>query len=265
MSRKSLINIMTAPPVEPNDNFLRHITSGIEHLDRVNHKDSSKFYKPSSMNCQRNMYYMRIGAKEDPQTPSYSAIDIARTGTDRHEDIQNALIQLNDLKSSEWLYIDVGDYVEEQKKRGMCEDLELNYRKGNEAHFINHRLNLSFMCDGILYHKPEDEYYLFEFKNQASKKASYKTSIDPDHLNQVICYCLCFNLDKVIMLYEDRDICTLYCPPVVVVNQTMKDAVERVLLSTENMVENHLLPKMVSNPALCKWCKYKKQCESDGE
>lgn len=265
MSRKSLINIMSAPPAEPNANFLRHITTGIEHINRLNSRPSSKYYKPSSMNCQRQMYYMRKGVKEDEQTISYNAISIAQTGTDRHNDIQNALIQLNELKSSDWLYIDVGDYVEEYKKRGMCQDLEMTNRKGNECHFIDNRLNLSFMCDGILYHKSEDEYYLFEFKNQASKKAAYKTCIDPDHINQVVCYSLSFNLNKVIMLYEDRDICNLYCPPVVNITDSMKDNMEKLLLQTEEMVENNYLPKMVSNPSICKWCKYKTQCEKDGE
>jgi CRISPR/Cas system-associated exonuclease Cas4 (RecB family) len=92
-----------------------------------------------------------------------------------------------------------------------------------------------------------------------------KKQIDPEHINQVICYCLCLELDKVLMLYEDRDVCTLYCPPVVKITESMKQNVEKLLLQTEEMVENHFIPKMVSNPSICKWCKYKGQCEKDGE
>ena len=263
MSRKSLINLIKEPPQDLNDNFLRHISNGIEYLYNKKGHKSTPTFKPSSLNCQRQMYYMRKGVEAIDDKATYSGIGVAQTGTDRHEDIQNILIELNETEG-DWKYVDVETYVELQKAQGKCLDLEMDYKKGNECHFIDNRLHLSFMCDGILLYKPTGEYYLFEFKNQASMKARSKKCIDASHINQTLCYCLCFNLNKVVMLYEDRDICQLYCPPIVEYSQAQKDTMEKFLLDTEEMVRNNFLPLMSNNPSDCKWCKYKNQCQKDG-
>ena len=115
MARSSLKNICrlieaTKNSLPPERDFLEDLKRSIELSDVKNKRKPSRSYKPSSMNCIRNMWYQMTGADPDEGTVSYNLIGICNSGTDIHERIQKAVATMT-TNQMDCDYIDVADFV----------------------------------------------------------------------------------------------------------------------------------------------------------
>ena len=265
MSRRGLINAIVSPVKERplNRVFLGDVMTAIEKYDKLTAYKPSVWYKPSSLNCLRQMYFTRTEAEQDITVTEYNSIGMADTGTRRHVAIQTVLEHMEEM-GYDWRYIDVAKYIDEKHKAGKCLNLEVKGTKGAETKLFDSVYKVMFMCDGVMQRISTGEYYLFEFKNQISFKARDKEGVDEAHYNQVTAYCAELDLDKAFVLYENRDNCNLQCPEVFEVTQEMKDNFFSRLLDCEGYVERLIPPPKTDNPKDCKWCKYKTVCRKAG-
>lgn len=265
MSRK-LLNLLNAnkPELPANKKFLSDVMSCIERTEQEGRRTGSNYYKPSSLHCMRNMYFTRTKAPRDPEVTEYNSIGMADTGTDRHERIQNVLLNMPEM-GYDWKYLDVAEYVKYKQKFGKCRNLIIKGTQGAETHLIDTVLKLSFRCDGIIRRLSTNEDYLFEFKNVVSFKYNQLDNhCLEQHHNQVICYCTALDLDKAFVTYENRDICTLEVPEVFHVTQDMKDWLVGYISECEGYVERMIAPPKTEDSKNCRWCPYKNICRKVG-
>ena len=246
--------------------FLASVKIAIEEQNKKR-KPPSKFYSPSAMNCMRQMYYKRIGVIPDEEDTPYSNVSMADTGTRRHEAIQEALEFMTKDSQSRFCYVDVSEYVKRKQSHGKCLDLVILGKQGAETMLLHKRLGINFRCDGIIVDKQEKKFYLFEFKNQISFKASGKQTVDKQHLSQVITYCALLDLNDAFVVYENRDTCELYCPQTLHVSEYDK----QTLIGRVNQCESFVVNKQVPTPDYnivsasdCNYCRYKSTCRKDG-
>lgn len=258
--RKRLLDLVGEK--EPNKEFELALQRGILQRNAEGGHTPSLFYTPSSLVCSRQMYYRRTGAVQEADDASYNAINMADTGTRRHEGIQEVLLFMTDR--SDWTYVNVADYV---KEKGL-DYLEVVGQHGAETHLRDNTMGLSFMVDGLLLHKPTNKYYLFEFKNVVSfkfEKVVKTGKILPDHHNQVTIYCRELQLDNAFVVYENRNTCELCVPQCYAVSDKDKAVLVDLITSTEECVRAGRVPDKYEgklNP--CKYCRYKKECSRDG-
>lgn len=255
-------NKSTETPI--NTLFLEALQQGIEQ-QRASKRLPSNAYTPSGMNCIRQMFYKRSKYVPDPPTSTYSDIGMAQTGTDRHEDIQNALLYMTS-HGSRFLYVDVETYVRKRQEQGKCLQLEVRGKDGAETALYDKDRNVSFRCDGIIYDKVTKEFYLFEFKNQISSTAAGKVCVDAKHYCQVNCYCAELCLSKALVTYENRDTCQLYVPEIFEVTDYDKASIMSKIDECENFVIHSNVPPRPDNltSSECRWCNYRSYCKLHG-
>lgn len=244
--------------------FQLDVMSAIERYDILHKRKGSRYYKPSSLHCMRNMYFTRMGAEQDTTPTEYNSIGMADTGTRRHEAIQEVLLSMKDM-GYDWEYYPVSKYVEQKQKFGKCLSIEIKGTVGAETHLIDKTLNTSFRCDGIMRKISTNEYYLLEFKNVISFKfAQVDNEPLAEHIKQVTCYCTSLDLDKAFVLYENRDNCELECP-IIEITQDMKNNLVSYINECEGYVERLIAPPKDLNTKHCRWCKYKTICKKVGD
>lgn len=239
------------------------------------------------MVCERAMVLGRMGAKQDDMD-KYQVIGMAKTGTARHEHMQAAMVKAFPV-DGDWEYVDVADYI---TKMGIT-DVKVVSKQGYETKLFHEGLNLSFLCDGILYHRPTDRYFLFEFKNQASPKTRVKgenpnynpndgkskkiiwmdkvdmEEKDSEYIPQIRTYCYCLKLNWVMYVCEARDFCKLIKPMCFKVTDKQKQEQADRLLRCECMFEKGELPPQIEDSTFIteycrKKCNYKESCIAYG-
>ena len=265
LSRK-LLNLINnnQPELPANKKFLADVMSCIERTEQEGRRKGSNYYKPSGLKCMRQMYFVRMGAEQDTTPSGYNSINMADTGTRRHEGIQEVLLAMQEL-GYDWKFVDVAEYIKKKQSFGKCLNIEIKGTHGAETHLIDKSLNTSFRCDGIMKRISTNEYYLLEFKNVISfKYAMIDEHILPEHLNQVICYCTSLDLDKAFVLYENRDNCELDVPEVLDVTQDMKNWLVGYISECESYVERMIAPPKCEENKTCRWCSYKQICKKIG-
>ena len=271
--RKLGLLVQAAAKKQPiNKAFLTDVMSAIEVIDQKGRRKPSQSYKPSSMVCLRQMYFQVTGTNPDDSKTDYCSVGMADTGTRRHVAIQEALMQMP-LLGYDWQYLDVEEYLRKKWAEGKCLDIEVRGKRGVETSLRHKVLNISFMCDGIVRRISTGTDYLFEFKNQISFKYSHddkdpsaatKNHIDSAHEDQVCTYCMCLDLEDALVLYENRDNCSLECPEVYHVTQEMKQARVDKILECDSYVERQVPPPMHVDTKPCSWCQYKTACKKAG-
>lgn len=243
-----------------NKKFLADVQSAVVRVRQKNSWKHSKWYKPSSLACLRNMYFTRMGAEQDITGEEYTSIGMADTGTRRHEAIQEVLESMKEL-GYDWEYYPVDKYVKQKQSEGKCLSLQIKGQVGAETHLFDTTLLTSFRCDGIIRRISTNEYYLFEFKNVVSFKfAKLNGSSLDQHHKQVVCYCTSLDLDKAFITYENRDTCTLDVPELFEVTQEMKNEIVSYIQECEGYVERMIPPPKTEDSNNCKWCSYKGIC-----
>lgn len=265
-TRRKLTKLIDAAVIQQplNRAFLTDLMSAIEQRDLKRQKMPSQYYKPSSFVCMRQMYFIRIGEKPDLIRSEYTSIGMADTGTRRHEAIQEVLLWMNS-QEYDWEYVDVEEYLKMMQSQGKCTTVKVMGRRGAETKLFDSALGLSYMCDGIILHKPTQRYILFEFKNQISFKFSGKACVDNEHVDQVSIYCATLELDYALVTYENRDDTSLECPELFHVTPEMKQASVDKIMVCEGYVERLVPPPPHTTNKPCRWCKYQTACRKAGK
>lgn len=242
------------------ESFLSDLKRSIELTAKKESRKPSQTYKPSGMNCIRSMYYQVMG-KDVEDEPTFTNIGICNSGSDIHERIQQAVI---DMKSNgmDCEYVNVAEYV---KSRGL-EDIEIvkepDFENGQyETKLYNKKYNISFLCDGIIRYK--SKYFILELKTEASFKWQARTDVDPKHHKQGIAYSLNLDLDDVIFIYINRDVLDMKSY-MFHVTDTMRADLVNLILDCQGYVDRQIPPPKPDVPKnMCKYCGYKEICDAD--
>ena len=242
------------------ESFLSDLKRSIELTAKKCSRKPSQTYKPSSMNCMRAMYYQVIGA-DTVDEPNYTNVGICNAGSDIHERIQQAVIDMKD-NGMDCEYINVADFVRSRN----LEDIEIvqepDFEKGQyETKLYNKKYNMSFLCDGIIKYK--GIYYILELKTEASFKWQTRAGVDPKHYNQGIAYSINLGIDNVIFVYINRDILDMKAF-MFNVTQDMRDELLQKIIECQGYVERHIAPpKPDMGKYGCKYCGYKNVCDKE--
>ena len=260
MARNSLKNVFNlieqAKELQSvEQSFLSDLKRSIELTDEKNFRKPSKTYKPSSMNCIRNMWFQVTGQEPDKPASSACLVGICESGTDRHERVQNAVV---DMKNNgiDCEYIDVAKFV---KFRNL-DYLEVVEKKGNETKLYNKSLNMSFLCDGIIRYK--GKYYILEIKTESIYKWLNRQGVNEAHYNQAIAYSVSLGLDDVIFLYINRDNTDMKSFMFSVTSEMKEQLVGRIEQCDE-YVKKLMCPPKPENATskFCQYCNYKNLCK----
>lgn len=256
-----LVNVSVGKEGSVADSFLADLNYSIKKQNNENSPNIvSQTYKPSSLNCIRNMYYQITGTEIDTVSDTTAdSIGVAESGTDRHERIQNAICHMKD-SGIDCEYIDVETYI----KQFNIPNLEVVEKKGYETKLVNTKYNFRFMCDGIIKYK--GQYYLLEIKTEVSFKWNNRINVDPSHYKQATAYALNFGLHRIIFIYENRDTCSkksyLYQ-----VNQTQIEDLVALINECDNYVNSNTVPpkpeSIKYSNKQCNYCSYKKRCSAE--
>lgn len=239
------------------ESFLMDLIQSIERTANKNEKKPSPHYKPSSLNCIRNMYYQIVGQDMDESIKEAVLVGIGESGTDRHERIQKAIMQMKS-NGFDCEYLDVGEYVEENEIPGLI----VKGKSGVETRLFNEPWNLSFLCDGIIKYK--GQYYIFEFKTEVSKKFLMRKDVDEDHKKQATAYALSLGIDKVLFVYECRDNCDKKSYMLDVTDDMKKNLIQ-LIQDCDDYVDANVVPPKPKDikTKTCQYCKYRLACRKD--
>ena len=263
MSRSATKNIFKLIDIANNElaieqQFLNDLETSIEKAAIKNARKPSQTYKPSSMNCARQMVYQLLGVEPENRSTSYQIEGICESGTDRHIRIQQAIENMKETLNIDCEYLDVSDFV---KQRNLT-DLEVVSKNGMETKLYHKKLNMSFLCDGIIRYKTK--YFIFEFKTEMSTKFYRRTDVDPSHYNQATAYSIAFGIDRVLFVYENRD--TLDKKAYIrEVTPEMKEELIGKIEYCDTYVKKLKAPPKPQDVAkkTCSYCIYKEQCRKD--
>ena len=234
--------------------FLSDLTSSIELTEKKNLREPSKKYKPSAMNCIRNMYFQMTGQKVEDNDKPYFSIGIAETGTDRHIRIQEAVSHMRE-NGFDCDYLDVETYIKDFN----IEDIDVVRKNGAETLLYNKRYNMSFACDGLIRYK--GQYYIIEFKTEGQNKFNRRIYVDDSHLNQASAYSLSLKLDGVLFIYICRDNLNMKAY-LLNVTDTMRERIISKIEQCDLYIENNTVPPKESSYKNCTYCQYKNYCDS---
>ena len=176
------------------DTFLSNLEKSMCIDAKPTKNVKSTFYKPSSLNCLRMMFYYRNGTTIDGVDRPASSIGILQSGEDRHLRIQKAITQMKQNGFDvEW--VDVETYIRDNK----LTNLEVVSKKEFETTVHNKELDLLFLCDGIV--KINGSYFIVEIKTENASSFYNRVAVAEEHKHQAACYSLSLNINKVIFIY----------------------------------------------------------------
>ena len=236
--------------------FLTDLISSIEKTAVESIITPSKKYKPSSMNCIRNMYFQIEGREPEKNPQAYTSVGILETGTDRHLRIQAAVADMR-KNGFDCDYLNVTDYLLEHPE---LSDIQVVKSLGVETLCYNTRYNISFACDGLIRYK--NKYYIIEFKTEGSYKFDSRIGVDPSHYNQASAYSLSFGINDVLFIYIDRNTLKMKCF-LLPVTDTMRERIISKIEQCNKYLERKVIPpKDKVDYKICAWCQYKNYCNS---
>lgn len=248
-------------PVEQN--FLNDLKRSIELTADKNKRKGSQSYKPSSMNCLRQMYYIITGKDPEPMGESYTSVGICNSGSDIHQRIQQAVL---DMQSNgiDCEYINVADYVRSRELDYLDVVKEPDFEHGDyETKLYHKQLNMSFLCDGIIRYK--GKYYILELKTENNNKFWAREGVDPSHYNQGTAYSLSLQIPEVIFVYISRDNLDMKSFTFVPTDEMKQDLVGRIE-ECDNYVKQLKVPPKPVDVAkkTCEYCDFREQCRKAG-
>lgn len=259
-SLKSILGLATQKSRRaPHEEFLRDLIYTMEWQEPVMTKPSP-YYKPSGMDCIRAMFYTRVGAEVDQgeATTDYSGQGICESGTDRHLRLQSWICRMKS-RGIDCEYYDVESYL---KLKGIT-DVKVISKNGMETKCRHEGLKLSFMTDGILKYK--GEWYILEIKTEIARKWYNRTDVEYSHRRQAACYSLAFHIDKIIFLYENRDMLNLKSYLFETTPEMINELVVDRINECEGYVQRGIAPPKPESGKACQWCCYKQRCHKDGK
>lgn len=255
--KKTLMSLIKSKkeelPIEQS--FLNDLKQTIVRLNPP--RKPSKTYKPSSMNCARNMYFQIIGADVDTVVADPSGVRVCENGSSSHEQIQQYVAKMQECGiDCEW--VDVEKYLEHQHSQGKLLDTIVKSKKQWETHCYNTKYNLSFLCDGVIKYK--GNYFILEIKTEIDNKGLYRTEADEKHRRQSICYSLCLGIDDIMWYYEERNYCT---GKTFLTHNNEQDKCEIIELieGVNQSVIDQIPPAKTEQKRVCAYCPYKTECK----
>ena len=268
MARNSLKNVIkllddVKKTLPPEQDFLNDLKRSIEMTAEKNNQKGSQSYKPSCMNCIRQMYYIRVGQGADEEFRSYTNIGICNSGTDIHQRIQQAVL---DMKSNgiDCEYVNVADYV---KSRNL-DYLEIvkrpDFKKGDyETKLFHKTLNMSFLCDGVIKYK--NMYFILELKTENTNKFWTREGVDQSHFNQGTAYSLSLQIPNVLFVYINRDVLDMKSFMFTPTDEMKADLVGKITICDSYVAEMKAPPKPEDvSKKTCEYCGFRTQCRKDG-
>ena len=262
MARNSLKNVMrlietVKETLPPEQDFLNDLKRSIELDANKGYRLPSKTYKPSGMNCIRQSYYQIMGVEPDKSESNYTVVGICNSGTDIHVRVQTAVEHMKE-NGMECEYIDVAEFVRQRN----IKDLNIVSKSGMETKLYHTKLNMSFMCDGIIKYK--NHYYILELKTENSYKFMNRKDVDPSHYNQGTAYSLAFGIDQVLFVYINRDVLDMKAFMLDVTGE-MKEGLVGYIEECDSYVKRMIAPPKPENviKKACSYCLYKSQCKKD--
>jgi len=257
---KGLFKLMELDSITPDKSLLHDLTKFIEEDNLKHQRMPSKTYSPSSMNCIRNMYYKVTGATSYPNN-NYGLVGICDSGSSRHESLQRIIYKMG-KSGLDIEYVNVGDYIRSRGLTDISIISECEPSKGKfETKLFSNKYNMSFLVDGIIRYK--GVYYILEIKTESTFKFNARKGVDDKHLMQAKSYAMVLEIDKVMFLYENRDICLLK-PFILEVTQDDKIMVINLIKSCNNYVKiESVPPKPEVSDKICTYCNYAKQCAGE--
>lgn len=253
---KLIKSAIQARPI--HEAFLADLIYCIEAHEKENNRIPSHSYKPSSMNCIRNMYFQLIGQKSE-KVPNYSLIGMSETGIARHDKIQSYLILMKEY-GIDCEYVDVELFVTENN----LTNIEIVERKGHEVKLYHKGLNMRFLCDGIIKYK--GEYFIFEYKTESTHKEMVRKEVAEEHHVQATAYSVCLGINKVLFVYENRDNCHKKSFVLDITDDMKYDLIISKIEECDEYVKNAIIPpkpKDVSKKS-CQYCDYRGACRKAG-
>jgi len=240
------------------EQFCNEFEMTVVILDKEDKDKPSQSYKPSSLNCIRQMYYQMIGAELDVSEPSQNLIRICQSGTDAHERIQFVISKMKE-KGFDCEYLDVADYIKEYN----IPDIEIVKKHGFETKLIHKKLNLRFLCDGLIRYK--GKLYILEIKTESTYKNGARTFVAAEHKAQGTAYCTALMLDGVMFLYEDRNSCGHKAYILQVTDEMKSNLVINKIASCDEYVQTKCVPPKPEKlfQSTCKYCDYQNKCKED--
>ena len=268
MARNSLKNVMklideAKQTLPPETEFLNDLKRSIEMTDEKNKRKGSQSYKPSAMNCIRQMYYIVTGKQADPGISDYCGIGICNAGTDIHQRIQQAVLDMN-TNGVDCEYVNVADYVVSRNLDYLEIKEKPNFKKGKfETKLYHKTLNMSFLCDGIIKYK--NHYYILEIKSEGGSKFWARAGVDPSHYNQGTAYSVAFGIDEVLFVYISRDVLDMKSFMFVPTDEMKQEMVGKIEECDEYVSKHKAPPKPVDVARkTCEYCPYKTECRKNG-
>ena len=245
-------------PVESQ--FLADLERSIELQDKKNRREPSKTYKPSSMNCIRNMYFQVTGAEQDEEESSYTMIGICNSGSDIHQRIQQAVL---DMKSNgmDCEYVNVANHVRTRNLDYLDIVKEPDFEHGDyETKLYHNKRNISFLCDGIIKYK--GKYYILELKTESSGKFMSRKGVDPKHYMQGTAYSTIFGIPNVIFVYINRDVLSMKAYMFEPTDAQIAELLGKIS-ECDKYIAMREKPPIPENagPRMCDYCAYKTVCK----
>ena len=268
MARKSLKNVIRlieeakqTLPVEQD--FLNDLKRSIELTADKNKRKGSQSYKPSSMNCIRQMFYIVTGRDMDELGSNYCSVGICNSGTDIHQRIQQAVLDMI-TNNMDCEYVNVANFVKSRNLDYLQVVKEPDFENGEYETKLYHKtLNMSFLCDGIIKYK--GVYYILELKTENTNKFWTREGVDPSHFNQGTAYSLSLNIPDVLFVYINRDVLDMKAFLFTPTDEMKQELVGRIENCDQYVKELKLPPKPEDVARkTCEYCNYKLQCRKDG-
>lgn len=261
-----------AQPIEAA--FLADLISCIEQESAEKRNIPTKTYKPSSMNCIRNMYFQVMGYQPEGSA-NYCLTGMGETGTARHEKIQYYLT-VAPKYGIKIEYIDVEEYI---KTQGLTH-LKVIERDGYEVKLQNTVLNMRFLSDGVI--KYQNRYFIFELKTESTYKEVPRKMVDPGHYVQGASYAANLDIGGIMFLYENRDNCHKKSFLFNVTDEMKYSLVLSRIEECDSYVKNMIIPpkpvtadflgefvsdhdKLKVQKKACEYCAYKMACRKAGK
>ena len=268
MARESLKNVMRlieevkqTAPIEQA--FLSDLKRSIEITANSSRQKGSQSYKPSSMNCIRQMYYIVTGQEPDSDEQNYVGIGICAAGSETHQRIQQAVCDMK-KNGMDCEYINVAEYKISRSLDYLQVVEDSDFKRGKYETKLYHKdLKMSFLCDGLIKYK--GVYYILELKTESANKFFNRQGVDPSHYNQGTAYSLALQIPNVLFVYISRDIpemkSYIFTP-----TDEMKEELVGKIQTCEQHVEQHKVPKKPEDVArkTCEYCQFKEQCRKEG-
>ena len=257
MARASLKNVLrlieeSQKEVPVEQSFLADLERSIEIQSVKNSRPPSQSYKPSSMNCIRNMYFQIMGATQDEGAPAYTIVGICNSGSDIHQRIENEM---------DCEYVNVANYVRSRELTHINIVKEPDFENGEyETKLFDTKLNISFLCDGIIRYK--GKYYILEIKTENSSKFMERKGVDPKHYMQGTAYSTIFGIPNVIFVYINRDVMTMKSFMFTPTDDQIQDFLGKIS-TCDTYVNQHKLPPKPENASakFCAYCSYRELCK----